>query len=127
MLLNAHSGARYLVLMLGVVVIAYSAYGMATKRPYAKTMRILASSFTGALDLAVLFGLAHLFTSTFRPQLMGHIVMMVLALAVAHIVSVVIRRRPLEQRSYAPHLVSVLIVLGLVSVGIMAIGRPIVG
>jgi hypothetical protein len=127
MLLDAHSGSRYLVLLLGIVVIAYAAYGMATGRPYDKRMRILASSFTGALDLTVLFGLAHLFTSTFYPQLGGHIVMMVLAVAVAHTVSVIVRKRPVEERTYAPHLVSALVVLGLVVFGIMAIGRPIVG
>lgn len=127
MLLDAHSGARYLVLLLGIVVIAYSAYGMATRRPYDKRMRIIASSFTMSLDLTLLFGLLHLFTSTFYPQLAGHIVMMVLAVAVAHVVSVVVRKRPLEQRTYAPHLVSAVIVLALVAFGIMAIGRPIVG
>jgi len=127
MLLDAHSGSRYLVLILGIVVIAYSAYGVVTGRPYDKRMRIIASSFTAALDLTVLFGLAHLFTSRFYPQLGGHIVMMVLAVAVAHIVSAVMRKRPLEQRSYMPHLVSAVIVLGLVAFGIMAIGRPIVG
>ena len=127
MLLNAHSGFRYLVLLMGLIVIGYAAFGMATNRPYDKTMRILASSFTGVLDLTVLLGLAHLFTSTFYPQLGGHIAMMVLAVAVAHIVSVVVRKRPLEQRTYAPHLVSTLIVLGLVSAGILSIGRSIVG
>ena len=127
MLLNAHSGSRYLVLLLGIAVIGYALFGMATNRPYDKTMRILASSFTAALDLTVLFGLAHLFTSTFYPQLAGHIAMMVLAVAVAHMVSVVVRKKPLEQRTYAPHLVSALIVLGLVSAGILSIGRSIVG
>jgi hypothetical protein len=127
MLLDAHSGSRYLVLLLGLVVIGYAVFGIATKRPYDKTMRILASSFTGALDLTVLFGLAHLFTSTFYPQLAGHITMMVLAVVVAHMVSVIMRRKPLEERTYTPHLVSVLVVLGLVSFGIMSIGRPIVG
>jgi hypothetical protein len=128
MLLDAHSGARYLVLLLGVVVLAYAAYGMATKRPYDKVMRILASSFTAALDLTVVLGLLVIFfTGTFYPQLAGHIVMMVAAVAVAHIVSVVVRRRPLEQRTYAPHVVSVIIVLALVLFGIMAIGRSIVG
>jgi hypothetical protein len=53
--------------------------------------------------------------------------MMVLAVAVAHIVSAVMRKRPLEERTYAPHLVSVLVVLALVSFGIMSIGRSIVG
>lgn len=127
MLLSAHSGFRYLVLLLGVVVIAYAAFGMVTKRPYDPRMRILATAFTGTLDLTVLLGLAHLFTSTFYPQLAGHISMMVLALVVTHIVSVVQRRRALEQRTYAPHLVSTLLVLAVISFGILAIGRPIVG
>ena len=126
MLLDAHSGSRFLVLILGVAVIAYAGYGMATGRPYDKTMRILASSFTAALDLTVLFGLGVVFSGTFYPALAGHIMTMLLAVAVAHIVSVVIRKRPLEERTYAPHLVSALVVLGLVTVGAMAIGRSII-
>ncbi len=127
MLLSAHSGLRYLVLLLGLVVIAYGAYGMVSKRPYDSRMRILATAFTGALDLTVVLGLAHLFTSTFYPQLAGHLTMMVLALAITHIVSVVQRRRPLAQRTYGPHVFGTLVVLAIVSFGILAIGRPIVG
>lgn len=127
MLLSAHSGFRYLVLLLGIVVIAYAAYGLATKRPYDARMRILATAFTGALDLTVLLGVAHLFTSTFYPQLAGHITMMVLALAITHIVAVVQRRRPLANRTYGPHLVATVVVLAIISFGILAIGRPIVG
>lgn len=127
MLLYAHSGLRYLVLALGVAVVAYASYGLARRRPYDRRMRVLGAAFTGALDLTVLFGIAHLFTSRFYPQLGGHIVMMVLALAVAHVVSIVIRRRPPEQRTYAPHLVGTLIVLAIVALGIAAIGRPLVG
>jgi len=127
MLLSAHSGFRYVVLLLGLLVIAYAAYGMATKRAYDPRMRILAAAFTGAFDLTVLVGFAHLFTGAFYPQLGGHIVMMLLAVAIAHVVSVVMRRRPLEQRTYAPHLVGTLIVLTIVWFGIAAIGRPIVG
>jgi hypothetical protein len=127
MLLSAHSGLRYLVLLLGLVVIAYGAYGMVSKRPYDSRMRILATAFTGTLDLTVVLGLAHLFTSTFYPQLAGHLTMMVLALAITHIVSVVQRRRPLEQRTYGPHVFGTLVVLAIISFGILAIGRPIVG
>ncbi len=126
-MLNAHSGFRYLVLLLGIVVIAYAAYGLATKRPYDARMRILATAFTGTLDLTVLLGLVHLFTSTYYPQLAGHITMMVLALAITHIVAVVQRRRPLASRTYGPHLVGTIVVLAIISFGILAIGRPIVG
>lgn len=127
MLLEAHSGLRYLVLLTGLVVIGYALYGLATKRTYDKTMRILGAVFTGVLDLTVLLGFANLFTGTFYPQLGGHIVMMVLAAAVAHVVSAVMRRRPPEQRTWMPHVVGTAIVLAMIAAGIMAIGRPIVG
>lgn len=128
MLFQAHSGLRYLVLLLGVAVIVYAVYGLATKRDYDKTMRILAASFTGTIDLTVLFGFANLlFGVGFYPQLGGHIVMMIVAAAVAHVVYGVMKRRPDAEKSYGPHIVGTLVVLGCVVAGIMAIGRPIVG
>jgi hypothetical protein len=127
MLLSAHSGFRYLVLLLGIVVVAYAAYGLATRRPYDGRMRILATAFTAALDLTAVLGLATLFTGSFYPQLVGHITMMALALAITHIVAVVQRRRPLAQRTYGPHVVGTLVALAVVSFGILAIARPIVG
>jgi FtsH-binding integral membrane protein len=127
MLLSAHSGFRYLVLLLGLIVVAYAAYGIAAKRPYDNRMRGLAAAFTGTLDLTAVLGLGNLFTDQFYPQLGGHIVMMVLAIAVAHVVSTVMRRRPPEQRTYAPHVVGTLVVLGIVVFGILAIRPSIVG
>ena len=128
MILAAHSGFRYLVLLLGIVVIGYALYGVATKRPYDKTMRILSAAFTGVLDLTALVGLATLmFGVSFYPRLSGHIVMMIFAVVIAHVISVVMKRRPVEERTYMPHVVGTVIILALLSAGIMAIGRPIVG
>lgn len=127
MILSAHSGFRYLVLLLGVLVIAYAAYGLATQRPYDKTMRILGAAFTGVIDLTVLLGFATLFVGQFYPQLGGHIVMMVLAAVVAHAVSMVMKRRPPEERTYAPHVVGTVIVLGIIATGILSIGRSVIG
>lgn len=127
MLLHAHSGVRYLVFLAALAVIGYAFYGMATGRGYDKTMRVLSASFTGLLDLMILLGVALLFTGLFRPQLGGHIVMMVLAAAVAHVVHGVMKRRPPEKRSYAPHVVGTLVALGLIAGGILAIGRPLIG
>ncbi len=127
MLLHAHSGFRYLVLLAGLAIVVYAVFAMATGRPYDKTMRIFSAVFVGLLDLMILLGVALLFTGTFYPQLGGHIVTMVLATAVAHVVHGVMKRRPAEQQGYVPHLVGTLIVLGLVSAGILAIGRPVVG
>ena len=127
MLFYAHSGLRYLVLFAGILVLGYAVYGQATKREYDKTMRILAAVFTGSIDLTVLFGLAHLMSGVIYPQLSGHIASMVLAMVVAHLVSAVMKRRPIAERTFMPYIVSTLIVLGLIATGIMAIGRPIVG
>lgn len=127
MLLAAHSGLRYLVLLAGLLVIGYAGFGAATRRAYDKRMRVLAAVFTGLIDLTALFGVANLFAGTFYPQLGGHIVTMVLAVAVAHIVSAVMKRRPPEQRTYLPHVIGTAIVLALVATGIIAIGRPVVG
>jgi hypothetical protein len=127
MLLSAHSGFRYLVLLLGLIVIVYAAQGLATKKPYDARMRVLATAFTAALDLTALLGIMQLFTGTFYPQLIGHITMMALALAITHIVAVVQRKRPLAERTYGPHLVGTAVALAVISFGILAIGRRIVG
>lgn len=127
MLLNAHSGFRYLVFLAGILVIGYATYALATKRSYDQTMRILGAAFTGLVDLTVLLGVAALLAGTFYPQLGGHIVTMVLAAVVAHVVSYVMKRRPPEERTFAPHIVGTLIVLALIVTGIMAIGRPVIG
>lgn len=127
MLLLAHSGLRYLVLLAGLAVVVYAAFGMITGRDYDKRMRVLSASFTGLIDLTVMLGLANLFTGTFYPQLGGHIVMMVSAAIVAHVVHGIMKRRPPDQQTYVPHLVGALVVLGLIAAGIMAIGRPVVG
>ena len=127
MLLHAHSGFRYLVLLFGLAVIAYAAYGMTTHRPYDARMRALSAMFVGTIDVTILIGFANVFTGMFYPQLGGHIVMMVLAAAVAHVVHGVMKRRPDDERTWAPHLVGALVTLGMIWAGLMAIGRPIVG
>jgi len=127
MLLHAHSGFRYLALLFGVAVIAYAAYGMATSRPYDTRMRALSAMFVGSIDLTILIGFANIFAGRFYPQLGGHIVMMVLAAAVAHVVHAVMKRRPDDQRTWPPHLIGTAVTLGLIAAGLMAIGRPIVG
>lgn len=128
MLLHAHSGFRYLVLLMGIVMIAYAAYGLMTKAEYGKQMRVLSAIFTGVLDLTVLLGFVNLFVGRgFYPQLGGHIVMMTLAAVLAHVIHGVMKRRPAEARTFMPHLVGTLVVLVCIVGGILAIGRPIVG
>lgn len=123
MLFYAHSGLRYLVLLAGLAALVYALAGMVMRAPWQRPMGILASIFAGSLHLQVLTGIALLFTGRFYPQLIGHIFLMLLAAVVAQVVPSVMRRRPEEQRSYAPYAVSAFVALGLIWSGVAAIGR----
>lgn len=125
LLFHAHSGVRYLLLLAGVLAVAYALFGLATGRRWDRGMGILAASFAGLLHLQILLGVVLIFTRGFYPALIGHITMMVFAAAVAQVTSSVMKRRPEEERGYTPYLVSTAVALALVVGGIMAIGRPI--
>ncbi len=122
-LFHAHSGLRYLVLLAGLVALAYFVSGLATKRPVGKGVRVLGALFTGLLDLQILLGLIMVAMGRYYPRLIGHIVMMVLAAAVTHALLVINRKRPTP--GYVLPLVAVLVALALIVGGIMAIGRGV--
>lgn len=124
-LFQAHSGLRYLVLLAGLVALAYFVSGLAMKRPVGKGVRILGSAFVGLLDLQGLLGLIMVAMGRFYPQLIGHIVMMVLATAETHALLVINRKRP--NPGYVLPLIAVLVALALIAGGIMAIGRGVLG
>lgn len=124
-LLHAHSGLRYLVLLFGVLALGYALWGMVSKRPYDKGMRVLGTSFAGLLHLQVLLGFFLLVSGVFQPMLIGHIFLMLVAAVVAQVPVSVMRRRPVEKRSYAPHAVTTLLALGLIWFGVLSIGRGV--
>lgn len=123
MFFYAHSGLRYLVLLAGVLALAYFAFGLATKRPFDKGGRILGASFAGLLHTQVLLGILVLVTRFYYPALIGHIVMMVLAAVVAQVTMSVNRRKP--QPAFALPLVGVVLAIVFIIGGIMAIGRGV--
>lgn len=120
-LLHAHSGLRYLVLLAGVAAIGYYAFALATGRPAGKATRVVGSVFIGLFDLQVLLGLALVAMGRFYPQLIGHLAMMLLAAAQAHVLLVVNRKRA-TPGNVLP-LVAVVVALALAVGGIYAIGR----
>jgi heme A synthase len=122
-LLHAHSGLRYLVLLAGVVALAYALYGWLARRPYDRGMRITGASFAGLLHFQVLLGFVILVSGRFYPALIGHIFMMLAAAVVAQLPLSVMRRRPPTERTYPPHVVSTALALLLVWLGVLAIGR----
>ena len=123
-----HSGFRYLFLLAAVAAIVYAIYGMATKRPYDQRMRVLSVLTMLSLDFTSFLGVAVIFSTRTRYAGLGpHIATMLFAMVTVHIVSSVMRKRPPEERTYAPHLVSVVVALALVWMGIAALGKPLIG
>ena len=123
-----HSSFRYLFVLAAVATMVYAAYGLATKRSYDQTIRTFSIVMMLSLDFTSFLGLGVIFSSRVRyPGLGPHIATMIFAMIVVHVVSSVMRKRAPEERTYGPHLVSALVALGLVWVGIAALGKPLIG
>jgi hypothetical protein len=111
-----------------MAVIGYAVYGVATKRPHDKRMKHLAITFRSTMDISLFLGVVLIMTSYgFYNDLGVHILIMVLATVVSHIVPAVMRKRPQAERTLMPYAVATAIALVLVAVGTLSIGRPIVG
>lgn len=122
-LLHAHSGLRYLVLLVAFLAVLYLAFGLLTRRAWDGPARGLTAAFTGMLDLQLVFGILLLFFRPFYPALIGHVVTMLLAIVAAHGFSVAARKAADERRKYGLALTGVVVALVLVAGGIMSIGR----
>jgi hypothetical protein len=123
---NAHSGLRYLVLLVGVITALYAVVGMMRRTVLDKAALTLLRIFTGVLDVQVLVGILTLISGRFYGQLMGHIVLMIAAVAVAHLGVVRLKKAEPAQRSYGLVLAASLIPLALIVAGILAIQRAVV-
>lgn len=117
----AHSGLRYLVLLVGLVAAVTFLVGLLSQKPPGKGLRILGSAFAGLLDLQGLLGLAMVLMDRTYPALIGHIVMMVMAAVVVHVLLVVNRKR--ASPGWLLPLAGVVLALLLIVGGILAIGR----
>lgn len=124
-LFHAHSGLRYLVLLAGVLALAYSLVSAIRGQAWDRRGRIFLSIFVGVVDLQVVTGLILVFVRAFYPMLWGHIVMMVLAAAAAHVASALNKRRPPERQSHWLAVAGVGLAFVFIIGGIIAIGRPI--
>jgi TctA family transporter len=105
-------------------VILYSAFSLATKRPWDRAGFILNTAFVGIYDLQVLAGILLLFLAPYYPALIGHIVTMILGAVAIHIASAKNKRR--ESPGYLLPLIGA--VLGLIAIiaGVAAIQRDLV-
>ncbi len=126
MLFFAHSGLRYLILIVGFLALVYLAYAAATGKGSDRTAKVLGSAFAGLLDLQGLIGIVMVALGLFYPALIGHIFMMVGAAVVAHVAMSMARSAPPE-KAIKLRLAGVIVALILIVGGIMAIGRAVFG
>jgi hypothetical protein len=125
-LFHAHSGLRYLVLLVGLASFLYSLIAALSNRPWDRGGRVLLAAFIGVLDIQVLVGLVLVFVWPFYAALWGHIVLMVLAAGAAHFTSILNRRRAPERKRHLTVALGAAGTLILVIGGITAIGRSII-
>lgn len=120
-LLHAHSGLRFLILLLGALNVASLGVALAQKKPYAKHHRILGSAFAGSLHLQVVLGVTMVAMGRYYPALIGHMVMMILAAVIAQVAMSLNRRR--EVPTLTLPLLGVVAALLCIVGGVMSIGR----
>jgi hypothetical protein len=123
---NAHSGFRYLVLLVGLLTALYALVGLIRKTPVNKPALTLLRVFVVTLDIQMVLGILTLISGRFFGQLIGHLVLMTAAIAVAHLGAVRLKKAEPAQRGYGMVLASALIPLVLIVGGILAIQRAIV-
>lgn len=126
MLYHAHSGLRYLVLLAGLLALLVFAYGLITRRPVHAAPAFTAA-FTGLLDLQLLLGFALFFGGIRYSALVGHMVMMILAAVAANGAAILAPRATTERQEISMRLAGVLVALVCIVIGIMAIGRSVMG
>jgi hypothetical protein len=123
----AHSGVRYLVLATGVLVLVLGLVAMlpAAASNAGRSAGRLFRVFVIFLDIQMLLGIVTAFVRPFVPAYIGHIVMMVGAVVVAHMFSARLRKAQPESPSPGLVVVAALLALGLIVGGILAIQRPL--
>lgn len=128
MLFYLHSGLRYLILLAGLAVIVYAVMGHVRKRPHDKTMKHLAITFRTLMDVTLFSGIVMVMTGFgFYNDLGVHVILMLLATVVSHVVPAVMRKRKQEERTLMPYAVATAVALALTALGVLSIGRPVIG
>ncbi|HWE43216.1 MAG TPA: hypothetical protein VG432_11955 [Gemmatimonadaceae bacterium] len=125
-LYHAHSGLRYLVLLVAAAALVALAYAVFTGRGM-RAGSALAATFAGLLDLQILLGVGLVIGGVFPDAVVGHLIMMVLAAVVTHASSIVGQRSSSERREMGIRLGGIVVALALIVGGIVAIGRGVLG
>ncbi|HYW09659.1 MAG TPA: hypothetical protein VE913_22035 [Longimicrobium sp.] len=124
---QAHSGVRYLVLLFGLIALAVAIHGLVGKRQYDRNARRAAAAYTGTLQLQFILGIILVIMGRFYSALIGHMVLMLLAVGAASVLNGWARRATDSQKAFKMALGGVVVSLVLIVLGISAIGRHPLG
>lgn len=119
----AHSGLRYLVVLLVLLVLAAAAWGWLSKRQAGRLDRVLMSTLAATITVQALLGIGLVATGIWYGALGGHLLLMLIAVGVAHVAAARARRAPDSQRAHLTRLIGAGLVLLLVFAGVQSIGR----
>lgn len=122
----AHSGLRYLVLLAALAALIALAYSVATGRAV-RTARTLSTIFAGVLDLQIVLGIGLVMGGMFADEVTGHLILMVFAAVVTHAAFIIGQHSSSERRELGIRLGGIAVAVALIVVGIMAIGRSVMG
>lgn len=122
-LMHAHSGLRFVILLVGVVSLVVFGLGLAQKKPFEKLHRILGASFAGSLHLQLLLGVVAVSMMPWQPRYIGHIVMMVAAAGVAQAAMTINRKRAAPGLQLP--LLGVAGALACILIGVLALGHGV--
>jgi len=123
-MLSIHRFLPVFILLTGLATIGYALYGSAKKLPHDKTMKNLAIGFRTSMDVTLLSGIVLVMTGFgFYPDLGVHVILVLLATVVSHVVPAVQRKRPQAERTLLPYAVATFIAMGLVTLGIFSVAR----
>lgn len=120
-LFAAHSGLRYLVLLAGVIALAWFVWGLGTNRSFSRPPQAMLAIFTGLLDLQILLGITLVIGERRPPGIWGHLALMLAAAVFVH----ALKKASGGGAGYGRPLFGVAGALALIVMGIVAIGRPI--
>lgn len=141
--LTLHSILRWLILLVALLAVIRAINGLSFKRGYTRQDNTIGSWFTIFLDIQLLLGiiLYYLYTAGFQniAGLMGstqtrffsleHVIMMVVAIIVAHVGRVMVRRAETAPQKHRRTIIWLVIVLFIIAAAIpwpgLPYGRPL--
>lgn len=144
--LYLHSWNRWLIIIVGILSLVFALKGSINKHPYTKSDRYLSLTFIGSLHIQLLLGLflyfiaspyttqamqnfgAAMKDSTLRYWAVEHSTLNVIAVIIAQIGSVLIKRETRLAKKHRKTLIwtgiAFLIILLMIPIGIMGPDRP---